>query len=179
MSKNYLFIHGYKGNPATPGWLLWAAHELEKQSDVVTMVPQMPYPDTPVLDAWLSVISHAVPLLYFPETVFIGHSLGGAAILHALEESDVIAEHVILVATPINSLNKAPLQPFYESQWDFENLKTKANRFTCMYSKDDPLVPFEHGQQFAEKLGGHLISFNDKGHFESAEFPELIFNLLL
>ncbi len=179
MTKNYLFVHGYKGAPDIPAWQLWAADELRKKTGCVTSVPQMPYPEAPILEAWLRVIFSAVHELDFPEATFIGHSLGGVAILKALEESAEPAEHVVLIGVPFSAV-KEQIAPFFVEPLNFELLKTKAKKFTFMYSKDDPYVPFSHGEEYEKKLGGELISFDNKGHFEQLkEFPELVFQLFL
>ncbi len=179
MTKNYLFVHGYKGRPDLPPWFLWAADELRKKNECVTMVPQMPFPEAPVLEAWLRVIFRSVHEQDFPESTLIGHSLGGIAILKALEESPQQAAHVVLVGVPMSAVNNG-IAPFFVEPLNLELIKTKAKKFTCMYSKDDPYVPFEHGEYFAEKLGAELVSFENKGHFEGLkEFPEFVFQLYL
>lgn len=179
MTKNYLFVHGYKGAPDIPAWQLWVADEIRKKTGAVTSVPQMPYPESPVLEAWLRVIFRAVHEVDFPESTFIGHSLGGVAILKALEESAEPADHIVLIGVPFTAV-KPQIAPFFETPLDFELLKSKAKKITCLYSKDDPYVPFEHGKMYAEKLGAELVSFDNKGHFEDmSEFPELVFRLFL
>lgn len=44
-----------------------------------------------------------------------------------------------------------------------------------MHSKDDPVVPFAHGQALARALPkAEFVAFSDKNHFLIEEFPELI-----
>ena len=43
------------------------------------------------------------------------------------------------------------------------------------HSKDDPVVPFDHAKRYHMALPrAHMVTFEDKGHFLMAEFPELI-----
>ena len=42
-------------------------------------------------------------------------------------------------------------------------------------SKDDPVVPYQHSVRIHSRIAGsQLRMFEDKGHFNQAEFPELI-----
>ena len=42
-------------------------------------------------------------------------------------------------------------------------------------SKDDPIVPYQHSVRIQSQIvGSQLRMFVDKGHFNQAEFPELI-----
>ena len=51
----------------------------------------------------------------------------------------------------------------------------KAERVVIMHSKDDPVVPYEHGAALSEALPkAEFISFEDKNHFLIEEFPELV-----
>ncbi len=180
MTKQFLFVHGYKGTPDTPPWFKWTAQILQKEKNVVSSIPAMPFPSNPNMDAWLQVIFRAAREQEFPNTTFVGHSLGGAALLRAIEMSAEPAAHVILVATPFEHIKRYNIGAFFQTPWDFEALKKKALRFTCIYSKDDPAVPYEHGLKFAQELGADLITFEDKGHFdELLEFPEFVYNILL
>ena len=42
-------------------------------------------------------------------------------------------------------------------------------------SKDDPIVPYHHSVRIQLQIAGsQLKMFEDKGHFNQAEFPELV-----
>ena len=42
-------------------------------------------------------------------------------------------------------------------------------------SKDDPIVPYQHSVRIQSQIAGSQPRiFEDKGHFNQAEFPELI-----
>lgn len=42
-------------------------------------------------------------------------------------------------------------------------------------SKDDPTVPYQHSVRIQSQIvGSQLRMFEDKGHFNQLEFPELI-----
>lgn len=42
-------------------------------------------------------------------------------------------------------------------------------------SKDDPVVPYQHSVRIQSQIAGsQLRMFEDKGHFNQAEFPELV-----
>ncbi|PIQ77488.1 hypothetical protein COV82_04185 [Candidatus Peregrinibacteria bacterium CG11_big_fil_rev_8_21_14_0_20_46_8] len=169
-----LIAHGFRASPQQPGWLLWLAALLEK-AGMQTYVPQFPNPHEPQVHEWVDTINQTLDG-NFEEAVLIGHSLGGLAILKALEQpNDTNADKaaaVILVGTPIDDVGREQIIDFLPPL-DWQKLKTRAQHFGFFYSEDDPYVPLAHGQQFAELLDGHLQSFKDRGHFEQKEFLEL------
>ena len=59
-----------------------------------------------------------------------------------------------------------------------ENLKNiEAEKIFLYHSKDDPVVPFSHAEKFMQYLDAELLVFEDKGHFQVEEFPELLANI--
>jgi predicted alpha/beta hydrolase family esterase len=54
-------------------------------------------------------------------------------------------------------------------------LEGKVGQIIIMHSKDDFVVPFEHGQALSKALTtAQFIQFTDKNHFLVEEFPELL-----
>ena len=55
------------------------------------------------------------------------------------------------------------------------NVSWKAEKIVIWSSKDDPVVPYQHSVRIQSQIAGsQLRMFEDKGHFNQAEFPELI-----
>ena len=56
-----------------------------------------------------------------------------------------------------------------------KNISSKAEKIVIWSSKDDPVVPYQHSVRIHSQIAGsQLRMFEDKGHFNQAEFPELI-----
>ena len=56
-----------------------------------------------------------------------------------------------------------------------KNISSKAEKVVIWSSKDDPVVPYQHSVRIQSQIvGSQLRMFEDKGHFNQAEFPELI-----
>lgn len=54
-------------------------------------------------------------------------------------------------------------------------LQERVGKVVILHSKDDPVVPFAHGELYANALSGaEFMVFEDKNHFMVEEFPELI-----
>lgn len=54
-------------------------------------------------------------------------------------------------------------------------LQSETKNIVIMHSKDDFVVPYEHGLQYHKALpAAEFISFADKNHFLVEEFPELL-----
>ncbi len=117
---------------------------------------------------------------YFRDgVILIGHSQGGWFLAKYLNEN----------VTPFRVkalfLGAAPFQAddFHgEDGGDFvfdtnnvSQLQEKAEQVFILHSKDDPVVPFRHGEQYAQALpNATFMTFEDKNHFLIGEFPELL-----
>lgn len=162
----FLLVHGYRGTPETPSWFLWLKKELEAEGHEV-FLPQMPESEHPKLTAWLSTIEKLLGG-NFSDVIFVGHSLGGNAILRALEshKTDEQAAAVFLAGSPSHSFNKEqrPIGEFLDSPYDWPKIRSRARSFFYLYGEDDTVVPVAHGEEFQKHLGGELYRFSGFGH---------------
>src|SRR3989338_5795089 len=81
MATIFIF-HGIYGNP-DENWFPWLKRELEQAGHEV-IVPAFPNADKPQLEEWLKFFDQYNKKLD-ANTIFIGHSLGGAFALRLLE----------------------------------------------------------------------------------------------
>jgi predicted alpha/beta hydrolase family esterase len=183
MFKSRIFlIHCWGGSPAGD-WLPWAEVELKKKGyEIIT--PNMPATDTPIIESWVSHLSHLVGELR-SDDIFVGHSIGCQTILRYLEKADTAIDKVILVApwfTLTNLGNEAAWKiadPWFKTPMDFKQIKTKAKKFITIFSDNDPWVPYvKNKQMFIEKLNPQIITLHNRGHITadegSLELPELL-----
>lgn len=172
-----VLIHGKDTNPGDK-WYPWLAKELQKRG-IEYIAPVLPHTHDPYMSEWLYELEKTNP---DEETILIGHSRGGVAVLRYLEMSpeDRKVKKVILIATnsgfniqPITESNHG----FYtEKGYDFGKIKKHCDKFVVMHSKDDPWVPYNAGEENAKGLNAKFLSFENYEHFgkRTKEIPELI-----
>ena len=177
-----VLIHGKDTNPFEK-WYPWFVEKVRDQN-LEIIVPKLPDSSNPLLEDWLKEINKTNP---DKNTVLIGHSRGGMAILRWLERLPPSkgVQKVILIATNNPSVNEKNQEKttrgFYEcGDYDFEKIKTHCEQFVVIHSKDDSWVPFEAGELNAKGLNAKFILFEDKNHFGKniKEFPELLDEIL-
>ncbi len=164
---NIVLVHGFHGHPNN-FWFPWLRRELEARGHQVT-APIFPHPLFPKREEWQRVVEGT--LSDPAHTMFVGHSLGCAAILHALREyQGPIIPGVILVAGfGRDFLGMMRWMSWFDVSLDFSMIRHTAKSWTCIHSVNDPLVPFTEGEWLAEQLGAQLIvdhqgHFNQRGH---------------
>ena len=109
------------------------------------------------------------------DDILLGHSLGGFIILQYLEaiEMTETPRAVILVAAPWK-VSRPELRRLFIADLDADVLMWKAREFVVVHSKDDELVPFEHGQRLPETLKARLVETTGNGHFMAEQYPVLV-----
>ena len=163
-----ILMHGKNTNPEDK-WYPWFREQLEKKG-VKTYIPELPNPSNPKIDEWLSVLKKLNP---DEETILVGHSRGGIAVLRYLEKipKDKKIKKIILLATNSGFIKSVAIPSesnygFYTKDgYDFNKIKLHCNNFVVFHSKDDKWVPFSHGKENAEKLDAKFVIFENKGHF--------------
>lgn len=172
MKKVYI-IHGWGGYPEE-GWFPWIKTELEKKGYEV-FVPKMPDADYPKIEKWIPYIQKIVGKPD-KDIYFIGHSIGCQGVLRYLESLDKNdkAGGVVLVA-PWMYLDKATIEeegeesvriakPWVETPINWNKIKLHTNKFTAIFSDDDPFVPMSNSDLFKEKLNARIIIEHNLGH---------------
>ncbi len=181
--KKVFIIHGRpdkdeyfdptKPKPVDAHWLPWLKRELEATGYSVE-APAMPVPYEPNYEAWKKVFEE---LTLDTETVLVGHSRGGAFLLHWLSDHDVKVGKVLLVAPSI-TVNHPVEVGFSEFTID-THLVVKTDGITLLYSIDDEEGILKSVAKIKETIKDiKVIQFTDAGHFTSEdgydEFPELL-----
>ena len=177
VSKVFI-IHGWGGYPEE-GWFPWLKTELEKRG-ISVVLPSMPDSENPRIESWVNFLEKLVGV---PDlgAFFVGHSIGCQAILRYLEKltPEQKVGGAVLVA-PWMALDQATIaeeggesvaiaRPWMETPIDFNKVKTRAERFTAIFSDDDSFVPVSQKELFADKLEAKIIVENNKGHFSGSD----------
>ena len=186
MGKRIFIIHGWDGSPQND-WMPWARTTLEANGFEVH-IPTMPNPEYPKIKDWVDCLAKEVGESD-ENTILVGHSIGAQTILRYLETlpKEKKIDKVIFVAgfqvlkpeaTP-SEKDKEIVKPWLTTPIDFEYVKLKANSFICVFSDNDPDVPYEENAQvYKEKLGAKIILEHAMGHFSQdvgvTELPILL-----
>ena len=179
-----ILMHGKNTNPSQK-WYPWLKEKMN-ENNIYFKAPALPNPDNPEINQWINELEKTKPN---ENSILIGHSLGGVAILRWLEKqkNNFKVKKVILVATNSGKSEKRDKtennKGFYtEEGYDFKKIKSHCNEFTVLHSKDDEWVPFEAGVENAKGLDAKFLQFDDRGHFGSKlpkpEIPELLDEIL-
>ncbi|WP_324783986.1 RBBP9/YdeN family alpha/beta hydrolase [Streptomyces sp. H51] len=102
----YLILHGWQNHRPEGHWQHWLADRLTELGHHVTY-PQLPDPDDPDLEVWLTELARHLDGLEGPERVVLAHSASAVLWLHAASRGIVrpgAADRVLLVAPPSASV---------------------------------------------------------------------------
>lgn len=187
MQKRIFIIHGWGGYPEE-GWFPWLKQELERRVYSIA-VPAMPESGEPKIESWVSHLSDVVGIAD-ENTFFVGHSIGCQAILRYLESlpANIKVGGAVFVAgfftlTNIdNPEEKEIAKPWLETPIDFEKIKQHTEKFIAIFSDNDPYVPLDNKDIFADNLGAKIIEEHDKKHFSGStgtiELPVVLASIL-
>lgn len=179
--KNALILHGTSGN-SKAHWFPWLKDELERVGYTV-WVPDLPGADTPNIRTYNNFIFSNKEFIFNEETIIIGHSSGAVEILGLLQNlpDNIKVNSVYLVGSFMDNLGREDLSGLFEEPFDFDLVKTKADKFIFFHSDDDPYCPLEHAEYLTEQTGGELIMMRGQQHFSIStagekykQFPELL-----
>lgn len=166
--KRVFVIHGWKSKPSS-NWFPWLRDEL-RLWPISAHVLAMPDAEQPKRDAWVKKMAAHVGVPD-EDTFFVGHSLGGMAILRYLESlpSKTRVGGVVLVAGFPESINRSEITTFFERPLDYRKLKSIIGpNIIAIQSTNDPYVPFEQSGKLQSALGAKLIVIESGGHLNSA-----------
>ncbi len=165
---NVFIFHGTDGYP-DENWFPWLKQKLESLGCKV-IVPQFPTPKDQTLESWLKIFSE-YEKYFTQDTVFIGHSLGGAFLLRVLEKSSVKIKASFMVSTPIGVLpikNYVSDEPFIGHPFNWSKIKKNCQKFFVFHSDNDPYVSLGNGKELSKQLDTELIFVSGCGHFNKA-----------
>ena len=172
--KRIFIVHGWGGNPEE-GIFPWLKSELQKKGFTVFSL-SMPEPSNPQLDKWVNFLKQQIGVPN-NKTILFGHSIGAQTILRYLEglnEKEHIGGAVFLAGWAHltdeayeEENEKAIAKPWLETPLNWSKIKSRAGKFTAIFSADDSVVPISDAEIFKNNLGTKIIIENGKGHFDT------------
>lgn len=154
----------------SPSWKHGLATELP---DMDILLPSMPRRDNAQYDEW-KLWFDKVSSFLSPTATVIGHSLGGMFLAKYCAENPPRTKYakVILIAPPYSDFDDSLVQFNFSTASPLEGF---ADEVHLMYSIDDKVVPISELDKYRLDLPSAKVhAFQDKGHFNVAEFPELL-----
>jgi hypothetical protein len=175
--KKVFIVHGFEGEP-NGGWRPFVMRELAKH-DVYACSLSMPTPAAPILSEWTAEIARHVERNTGDEIILVGHSLGGAAIVHYLQsESAQSVSAAVFVSTPCTPTGNPAIAEFLAGPFDWPRIRAHAGRVSVVHGDNDPLVPLADAETIARELGGTLTVIPNGQHLNGSagftELPELL-----
>jgi uncharacterized protein len=172
-------IHGWGGG-AEGGFLPWLKRELEKNGYQVE-VPLMPSSSIPVVGEWVEKINQTVGTPD-EDTILVGYSLGGLAILKYIESipDNIKIDKLVLVASVIDSIKNLSeeeghiARPWLEAPLNSDKIRHSSDKIIAFFSANDPLIPLSGSEFVKNELKGKVIIENDMGHYDLREVPGVL-----
>lgn len=160
------------------GWKKRLADHLGDRFDVLST--QMPNNSNAKYLEWKIWFDKYVP--YFKNNVtFVAHSLGGLFLAKYLSENDIPQKILatLLVSPPFDDTSGDYSLADFILPESLKKLEKQVGKIILYHSKDDQVVPFSALEQYKNALPkAETRIFEDRGHFNQEEFPELVQDIL-
>lgn len=180
--KQVYLVHGWGGRPEG-GWRPWLKRKLEDLGHEARALA-MPETDSPQVEAWLR---HLQAEIKDPNenTVLVGHSLGGKAVLQYLAAlpvgmkvgQTILVASVLEKVTGLTAEEMAFGQPWF-APLDAAKVRRATADLAAFFSDNDELIPLESEILAREQLGARTIVLPGRGHFNESsgifEVPEVL-----
>lgn len=168
-----ILIHGFNASP-DENFHSWLRSQLQERGvEVVTPRLELHAHEDFDLASVIEDLKKQVGYLR-GDDILLGHSLGGLIALQYLEavEMTETPRAVVLVAVPWK-VAKPELRRLFFADLDADVTMWKAREFVVVHSKDDKLVPIDHGRKLAESLKARFVERDGEGHYMDREYPIL------
>ncbi len=156
------------------GWNISLRKKLGGKFDV--LLAKMPNPVNAKYDEW-EIVFKKIVLLLDKKVILIGHSLGAIFLAKYLSENTFPKKILatFLISAPYDDKGmKESLGSFVLSK-SLAKLNKQGGRIFLYHSQDDSVVPYIHLEKYKKALPGATVRvFKKRGHFNQAEFPELV-----
>lgn len=166
-----ILIHGNGGGSGRNCWLPYIQQELEKIG-VECLAPD--FPDNRLARAkyWLPFLKEE--LQAGEDTILVGYSSGSIAAMRFAEKNKILGS--VLTATYHTSLGEETEKQsgYFDEPWQWADIRNNQNWTAVFASTDDRSIPIEEPRFIRDRLGTEYYEFNDRGHFFSKTFPELL-----
>jgi predicted alpha/beta hydrolase family esterase len=169
---NVILIHGSFGKPFE-NWFPWLENKLSVTNEVECIIPTFPTPDKQEFVYWEELLNyyHKIGKIN-DDSIIIGHSCGSVFATKYLTKYNIKVKALITVAGYNNflggdafmdSLNKS----FYDEDKNLSTIVNLVPNRVSYISDDDPFIPIDVLNHFAEIIQAKKINIPTGGHFNS------------
>jgi len=135
--------------------------------------PRMPNKQNAKFNEWKIWFERMFPFLE-DNVILIGHSLGGIFLAKYLSENEFPKRigGLFLIAAPHSQTEDIGSFAIEEN---LQKVAKQCENIHLFQSEDDPIVPASEAKEYQKSWpGAKLHIFQDRGHFNQEEFPELM-----
>lgn len=132
-------------------------------------LPELPEPDSPRVDAWLTAASEAIDSISGPVHL-TGHSLGGSVLLQVAARRLPKPAHLFVAAAPFWCGGDADWQhePFRLIEDDI--LSLQSGQITFYHGTADDIVPFKHMSEYQEAFPHAMVrAYEGMNHIDPSD----------
>ncbi|NYV77103.1 alpha/beta hydrolase [Streptomyces sp. UH6] len=154
--QGFLILHGWQNRRPADHWQHWLADRLTELGHEV-VYPQLPDPDEPRLDVWLTEYGRHLATLRARHRTVLCHSLACPTWLHAVARGQVTTpvDRVLLIAPPGPAFlaDHPEITPFTAPPVTAAELGAAARRTRVVCGDDDPYCVEGAENAYAGPLG--------------------------
>ena len=170
-----ILIPGNGGGSPRDNWFPYLERELPKLG-IEVINKQFPDPELARKEYWLPFLKE---LGADKNTILIGHSSGAVASMRYAENNKILGSVLVGVCHTDLGLESERQSHYYDSPWQWENIKKNQKWIILFASTDDPFISIEEARYVHKKLNTDYYEYNNQGHFghglkPKKEFPEII-----
>ncbi len=177
MTTIFIF-HGVGGN-SKENWFPWLKKQLETEQCRVVVL-DLPHSDHPDLTEWSDYFRQYEELVD-EQTIFVGHSLGGAFALRLLERMPKPIRACFLVA-PVWGVMGNQFDPQMETftvpPYDWKTIRKNSKQFSVLHADNDPFIKLSQAEELAKHIDTEVTLVRGGGHLNAnagyTEFPFLL-----
>ncbi|MDP3875285.1 MAG: alpha/beta hydrolase [bacterium] len=156
-------------------WKPWLRKKLGNDYEVIR--PIMPNKNNAQFGEW-KLWFEKLTLFLYQDVILVGHSLGGTFLVKYLSENQFPKKikAVCLVGAVYDKDDEGYTLVNFTLP---ASLNLQTDKIYLYHSKDDPIVPFSALEQYQKALPkAETRIFEDRGHLNQEEFPELVQDIL-
>lgn len=174
-----IIIHGNHGGTGNDQWIPWLKNKLEERG-LMVLNPTMPDNEEAKISVWLPYIEKDLGADEY--TIIVGWSSGAVAAMRYAETHKIFGSILIGVCHTDTGDEIERKSGYYNTPWQWDNIKKNQDWIVQFASSDDPVIPVEEGRFVHNKLDTEYFEYTDKKHFGWPDpmptFPELLEVLL-
>ncbi len=171
----YILIHGISGS-GTGVYQAWLKAELELAGHTV-FSPDLPNASAPNIDEQVEYILSNIEIT--PDTILVGHSLGGIVMMKLLEKISTLVRRSIFVDPVVTAIFNDHARPHVEKSTDwkfeYEKIKTNAGEVVILADAMHPIIRAEDIDHLRQMLGASqtITVVPEADHFCNIQEPEI------